>query len=405
MIITSNQSGYDSWTRILNGVFKWFQSIDNHVDLDEIKLLSIKSKEEKIKIESSYEYIGLKLMNIVRLFIRGEKFLEGKLTKDDHLAYLLQSINFITDNKNSSEFFNVNAKSFFSVVSEVFTNNDLYEILSEMNESHNSDEKTTLMVMLESIINKLDDIVTNLIEIEHLRFEYCSFILKIASSKWIKSKAKQFSVKVMDSILYILTEISNHTMLKRLNSNEHFKKDLKYIGPGDINYDSLESEVIGILSHYFPFSSEETINKIIEIASKLGLYLIKTCIYELQAKYDEWIDIFLHSAGWDPKKIFQWFKSLYKKSNELGIENVSKIKNLILNIIEDLVKIDSIKAGEVIDTWLPSSHKDVIEKLTPNSQLQLKYLQDFLKEREKDIKDCILLLHKNNRQEEACQYK
>lgn len=223
LIITSNQSGYDSWTKILNGVFKWFQSISNHIDLDDIKHIYNKSKEDKNKIESSYEYVGLKLMSIVRLFIKGEKFPEGKLSKDDHLVFLLQSINFITENNISVEFFKVNAKSFFTVVSEIFINSDLSITLAEMNEVNEKGEKSTLIVLLESIIDKLNNTVSTLWDIDNLRFEFCLFILKISCSKWIKENAKQFSPKVTDSILYILTEISNYTTLKRINSRENLK--------------------------------------------------------------------------------------------------------------------------------------------------------------------------------------
>lgn len=37
LIITSNQAGEDSCTKILNGVFDCFQSIAVHIDLDQIK--------------------------------------------------------------------------------------------------------------------------------------------------------------------------------------------------------------------------------------------------------------------------------------------------------------------------------------------------------------------------------
>lgn len=109
-------------------------------------------------------------------------------------------------------------------------------------------------------------------------------------------------------------------------------------------------------------------------------------IYEIQSRFEECIDIYLHSIGCDAKNIFEWFKNLYSKSDRLGEDNIKNIRMYILDSIEDLVKVDSVKTGEVIDTWLPNSHQEVIEKLTPNPKLQLKYLQDFLKERENDIK-------------------
>ena len=153
------------------------------------------------------------------------------------------------------------------------------------------------------------------------------------------------------------------------------------------------------------FADKEIYDRIIEISSKLGFELIIISVNELQFKFEQWIDIFLHSVGCDPKSIFEWFHKLHAKSSELGEQNIENIKTYILNSIEDLVNLDSIKAGEVIDTWLPNSHQEVIENLTPNPKLQLKYLQDFLNERENDIKECILSLNKDNRKEDTCQYK
>jgi len=71
-------------------------------------------------------------------------------------------------------------------------------------------------------------------------------------------------------------------------------------------------------------------------------------------------------------------------------EDIENIKSKILKVIQKLVKADSVKTGEVIDTWLPNSQIDIIDKLSSDPELQLRYLQDFLNEREEDIKKEIL---------------
>lgn len=58
---------------------------------------------------------------------------------------------------------------------------------------------------------------------------------------------------------------------------------------------------------------------------------------------------------------------------------------------------NSIRTGEVIDTWLPNQQREVISKLSSNSELQLKYLQDFLKERENEIRDIIMSAGKRSK--------
>lgn len=41
--------------------------------------MMLKDEESRYSIESTYEYIGLKLLYIIKLFIRGDKFPTGKL--------------------------------------------------------------------------------------------------------------------------------------------------------------------------------------------------------------------------------------------------------------------------------------------------------------------------------------
>jgi len=78
----------------------------------------------------------------------------------------------------------------------------------------------------------------------------------------------------------------------------------------------------------------------------------------------------------------------------------------ILNVIKELVKADSIKTGEVIDTWLPNQQKEVVNKLESDIDLQLKYLQDFLTDRVEEIRKIVLTPSKSHEMsEEAKSYK
>lgn len=75
-------------------------------------------------------------------------------------------------------------------------------------------------------------------------------------------------------------------------------------------------------------------------------------------------------------------------------------------MIQELVKAGSSQTSEVIDTWLPDSQGEIINKLSSNSELQLRYLQDYLNEREADIKEKILASGKSKRSNtEVHEYK
>lgn len=142
------------------------QSIQSHVELDEIKNLHLKSQEELSKITCSYEYIGLKLLYICKLFIKGERFPEGLLSKKAHLQYLAQCMDFITQREIAIEVIQVNTRSFFLVASDFFLGSAL-TLLIESNK-----EQEDQLSPHEGITLKLKEIVDVLDHIKHIRFEY-----------------------------------------------------------------------------------------------------------------------------------------------------------------------------------------------------------------------------------------
>ena len=181
LTITSNQSEEDSCQKILWNVFDCFKSITNHVKLEDIKEFYKKTKDEKYIITSSYQYIGLKLMHIIKLFLKGERFPEGRFPKEKHRAYLQQTLEFITDNEKAFELVQLNARAFFTVASELFLNNQVVGILDELNKVWEAEGN--LISTHEAIIDKFEDIVEALPGVNHLKFEYCYWIIKIWGSE------------------------------------------------------------------------------------------------------------------------------------------------------------------------------------------------------------------------------
>lgn len=140
-----------------------------------------KTKEEEQNVSASYEYIGLKLMHIVRLFIRGERFPEGALGKDVHYSYLLQTIHFITKKETIHEFLKLNAKSYFAVVAEVFLNEKVASTLKDL--EADGDKDLSLVIPHEMIITKIKNEVGLFEDSTFVRFEYCCFVVSIALSE------------------------------------------------------------------------------------------------------------------------------------------------------------------------------------------------------------------------------
>lgn len=89
----------------------------------------------------------------------------------------------------------------------------------------------------------------------------------------------------------------------------------------------------------------------------------------------------------------------------MGEEDIREVKGKILKVIAELVKTDSVRTGEVIDNWLPDSQLQVISKLSSEPELQLRYLQDFLNEREEEIRINLLSTKKEQKNESVTDFK
>ena len=91
LIITSTRgSTKGACLQILNNVFNRLKQANKDKTLDNVKEMMLKDEESRYSIESTYEYIGLKLMYIIKLFIKGDKFPTGKLIKTQYPLFLSQ---------------------------------------------------------------------------------------------------------------------------------------------------------------------------------------------------------------------------------------------------------------------------------------------------------------------------
>jgi hypothetical protein len=72
LIITSCQANDEkACAKILRNIYNRFK-VAKHKDFSKIKEMILKDEESKFEIEASYEYIGLKLLYILKLFFKGK---------------------------------------------------------------------------------------------------------------------------------------------------------------------------------------------------------------------------------------------------------------------------------------------------------------------------------------------
>ena len=97
---------------------------------------------------------------------------------------------------------------------------------------------------------------------------------------------------------------------------------------------------------------------------------------------------------------------MYNKQNTLKEENIRTIENEILTAIKDLVTINSTRTGNVIDQWLPNQQRLVIKNIESNPDLQLKYLKDFLNDREQEIRNSMISLDRSTKsKDDIAEYR
>lgn len=95
-------------------------------------------------------------------------------------------------------------------------------------------------------------------------------------------------------------------------------------------------------------------------------------------------------------RIFNWIIDKLIKFEKENSSNLKKFKTFVLSRITDLLKLNVEKSREIIDIFGSNEEKNIINQMSDQPQLQLKYLQNKIKEeREKNqyIENDLLLLH------------
>ena len=320
----------------------------------------------------------------MRLFIRGERFPEGKLSKEKHLAYLAQTIEFLFNNENVSELIKVNSRSFFTILSEIFLNKHVVGVLLTLNKA--PEDRLHLKTTHMDIIEKYKQISSNSTSLKHIKFEYFYWIIKIAIAEIYTNDPESLVELVFESINYVLKEIFDF-QAKDKSNEENIPDEEKYIGPNDTKIEIIEQEILDILPFYTQYMQQEQLRIIIEISRDLKIDRLRIHIYEEQKDFEGCIQTYLTSDGCKTEDVFLWLRKVHKKKDKLEKESIDRIQREILRVINDLIITDSIKTSEVIDQWLPNQQMEIIDKLSSDEKLQLKYLTDFINEREEEIRD------------------
>jgi len=410
LIITSTLTNPGkACTQILINVFNRFKQAKKLKSLDEVKEMILKDEESKFNIEASYEYIGVKLMYIIKLFINGDKFPSGKLQKGQQQLFLAQSVEFIMREDESLELLKLNSRTFFKVVAALFINDYVASQIIKMNKRLSDKGVPSIGYNHLQIIMTLHDRIMLIQTEKHIKFEYAYFIVQIANADCCKNdpqKVDELSNKVYNSIKNSMEAMIEFKEKNDKVPQEEYKQKYKYSGPDNIGPGKLQDDILKIMPVYAQKMEDSELEDLIYYANQLKYDLIKINLYEQRQDLDRCVDIYINSKEVKTKEVFTWLHKVFQKRDKLKENKFEDLRKKISLVIEELILTNSEETGYVIDNWLPDKQNEIIKKLDKKPDLQLKYLESYLKEREDTIKDTLTAVSINiNSSTEAKNFK
>lgn len=226
-------------------------------------------------------------------------------------------------------------------------------------------EKINIKIIIEIILNKVNSYKNILIN-----DDFNEFILKINSHKQILSKDY-----IINSINYFLNFKTKNEERKGIEDFFEFHA-YKALNDDDI-IDKYSSDINAVLEKYKNKLDKKEFNKILVSADKNQFPLV--CIRILQLINDniKCLDVYLDNNKIKNKedKIFEFINNFMSKAGKeeknYEIELIKRVDKLVELSVEKLVNL-SIK-------WFNKEQLSIIEKLSTNNEIKLKYIQEYIK--------------------------
>ena len=231
--------------------------------LDYVKEMAIQDDQSKFDIEASYEYIGLKLLYIINLFIQGDKFPTGKLSKDVYPLFLSQSIEFMLKEEESIELLKLNSRSYFEVLTKLYLNDYVADTFIQCYQPDERGNKRMDYNHLD-IIEKLQEIISEFGTQKYVKFEFSYFIIKISESRYCIEISHELVSEVFKSIEAVMQEIIESENA-RLKDNYEDEELNTFVGPKSIDPKTIEPEIKKILPYYSKHIEHDGLRRLIEL--------------------------------------------------------------------------------------------------------------------------------------------
>ena len=329
------------------------------------------------EIQLTKQYIGQKILWFIFQCLKGKKYPTKEIIDEKVYINLIQKIFlWLIKDEISNELLIFDSYSYFYILSKFFINDILFDNIKNIKYENNKKifdgiiyngknlEKMDIEIIIEILYKKINSIKNILINDD---FE--EFILKISSTKQILP-----SNYIINSINYFINFKTKNE--ERLKTEDYFGYHCKEL---DINekIEKYSNDINIVLDNYKIKLEKKQLNNILILADKNEFPLV--CIKILQLLNDniKSLDVYLDNNKIKNKqdKIFRFIDEFMEKSSE---EEENKYKKELITRIGKLAELSIDRLINMSLKWLNEEQLTVIEKLSSNNEIKLKYIKEYL---------------------------
>ena len=346
------------------------------VEYEEYKKIIINKKIEHMdEILVSKQYLGQKLLWLINLCLKGNKYPSLEPISKNLYSTLIQSIFlWLTNDEILTNLLKFDSYTFFNIYSKFYTENYLLNIIksigkesqlsSELNVDKNLIDNFELKKINEDIINKVICMKNILIE-----DDLNEYILKINCKEQILSIDC-----IINSIKYILN--FKDFQSQREQSDDYFEYHNKSLNDEKIEF---YSNIINlVLENNKEKIKKDILNQILYISEKNEFPLVTIKIYELLNENIKSLDIFLSNDKVNNKEeeMFLFIDKFMSKSVKSELQ---KYKIELINRIDKLVEKNVDKSLDISLKWLNDEQIKIINKIPVKDGKKLEYIDKYVK--------------------------
>ena len=169
---------------------------------------------ERIPLERSSTYIGLKLLWAIRLFLQGKKFPKHHFPRPEWRTLCHDVIDLITEASFMQTLLEIDASAFFQVLSLVFQNPSAqYTFISEPRPPQSPEKEEKESMSLDLIVSRVQKFMSNLAPNDPVSLRFLCFVSSVCDSYQNISLEQNF-------YLHSVTELlANHALQLGFNKN------------------------------------------------------------------------------------------------------------------------------------------------------------------------------------------